>query len=67
MEDLRTTLEAARDAYRRRDWPAVRAGFEHARAGSELAADDLFQLSDAEWWLGHVDEAIGFAEAAYRL
>lgn len=67
MEDLSSVLEAARDAYRRRDWPAVADGFERARANGELTADDLFQLSDAEWWLGHVDQAIGFAEAAYRL
>ncbi|HET9292355.1 MAG TPA: hypothetical protein VFQ49_14855, partial [Actinomycetes bacterium] len=37
MDDA-ARLEAARDAYRRRDWVAARQGFTAARAAGELAA-----------------------------
>jgi hypothetical protein len=65
MDDT-ARLEAARDAYRRRDWVAARQGFTAARAAGELAAADLDALGDAAWWLGEVEEASAVLEAAYR-
>jgi hypothetical protein len=65
MDDA-ARLEAARDAYRRRDWAAAREGFVAARAAGELAAADLDALGDAAWWLGEVEEASAVLEAAYR-
>jgi hypothetical protein len=66
MDDAARLLEAARDAYRRRDWGAAREGFTAARAAGELAAADLDALGDAAWWLGEVEEASAVLEAAYR-
>lgn len=66
MNDLSTILDAARDAYRRRDWPAAREGFKGARRIGPLDVDDLYQLSDAEWWLGHIDAAVELGEVAFR-
>jgi DNA-binding CsgD family transcriptional regulator len=67
MVDPSSLLAAARDAYRRRDWPGTRETFERARAhGVELTADDLKHLSDAAWWLGEVEVTLGVAEEAYR-
>jgi DNA-binding NarL/FixJ family response regulator len=59
-------LQAARDAYRRRDWPEARERFAAARATGELAAGDLEALADAAWWLGEFDEASATLEEAYR-
>ena len=66
MDEVAGTLAAARDAYRRRDWPAARAGFLAARAAGELGAADLDALGDAAWWLGELDEASAALEAACR-
>lgn len=66
MQDPSSVLSAARDAYRRHDWLAARDGFTEARSIGTLAIDDLYQLSDAEWWLGHVDAAIELGEVAFR-
>lgn len=67
MVDPSSLLAAARDAYRRRDWPATREAFERARAqGIGLTADDLKHLSDATWWLGEIEATLGLAEDAYR-
>lgn len=66
MGEAGEVLEAARDAYRRRDWAAARGGFATARAAGELAAADLDALADAAWWLGDVEEASAVLEEAYR-
>jgi DNA-binding NarL/FixJ family response regulator len=66
VEDVGEVLQAARDAYRRRDWPEARARFAAARAAGELAAADLDALADAAWWLGEFDEASATLEEAYR-
>jgi hypothetical protein len=66
MDDAARLLEAARDAYRRRDWAAARERFTAARAAGELAAADLDALGDAAWWLSEVEEASAVLEAAYR-
>ena len=57
MDQAAEVLQAARDAYRRRDWPGARGGFTAARAAGELAAEDLEAFSDAAWWLGDGDAA----------
>ncbi|HEX3214278.1 MAG TPA: LuxR C-terminal-related transcriptional regulator [Actinomycetota bacterium] len=67
MGEAELVLEAARDAYRRRDWAGARERFAAARAlGGELAAGDLDALADAAWWLGDVEEASAVLEEAYR-
>ena len=66
MGEAGEVLEAARDAYRRRDWAAARERFAAARAAGELAAADLDALADAAWWLGDVEEASAVLEEAYR-
>ncbi|MGH2789087.1 MAG: LuxR C-terminal-related transcriptional regulator [Actinomycetota bacterium] len=67
MDDATLNLEAARDAYARRDWLGARDGFRAARDAGELSADDLHIWADAAWWLGLVDESIAAAEEAYRM
>jgi DNA-binding NarL/FixJ family response regulator len=66
VDGVGEVLEAAREAYRRRDWAGARERFAAARAAGELAAADLDALADAAWWLGEVDEASAVLEAAYR-
>jgi hypothetical protein len=48
---------AAREAYRKRDWATARDGFLTIRAGEPLVAADLDALADSAWWLGLADEA----------
>jgi DNA-binding CsgD family transcriptional regulator len=66
MTSATDQLEAARDAYARRVWPEARAAFEAAREHTALSADDLYQLGDAAWWMGAMDEATHVWEEAYR-
>lgn len=66
MDDVAEVLAAARDAYRRRNWPDAYGLFTRAREASALAAEDLNALSDVAWWLGRVDESLETGEAAYR-
>jgi DNA-binding NarL/FixJ family response regulator len=66
MDQAAEVLQAARDAYRRRDWPGARERFTAARAAGELAAEDLEAFSDAAWWLGEVDESLAVLAEAYR-
>jgi ATP/maltotriose-dependent transcriptional regulator MalT len=67
MGDATQILDAARDAYARRDWPGARAGFRAGRDAGELSADDLHIWADAAWWLGLVDESLAAAEEAHRM
>lgn len=67
MEDVNKILEAARDAYGRRDWPNARDRFNAARQYGVLSADDVYALADSAWWLGLVDESLNAYEEAYRL
>jgi DNA-binding NarL/FixJ family response regulator len=67
MADTADLLEAARDAYRRRDWVAARAHFGAARAEEPLGAEDLYALSNCAWWLGDLDEALPVQQEVYRL
>lgn len=66
MVDVSEALQAAREAYGRRDWPRARELFTAARADVELSAEDLYALSDAAWWMGAADESITTCEQAYR-
>lgn len=66
MNDPRAILEAARDAYRRRDWPAAWELYRSARELVDLEADDCHAMGDAAWWMGRVDEANAGFEAAFR-
>ena len=66
MSELTGMADAARDAYRRRQWSEARELFRSCRQVGDLTADDLAALADSAWWLGLVDESIECAEAAYR-
>lgn len=66
MTDIDDELQAARDAHRRRDWLAARAGFLAAAQAKPLDADDLSALCDAAWWLGEAGEAVDYGVQAYR-
>ncbi|MDQ3662899.1 MAG: LuxR C-terminal-related transcriptional regulator [Actinomycetota bacterium] len=67
MDDVTEPLESARDAFRRRDWPAALEGFSVVRQNVELSAEDLSALGDCAWWLGDIDQAMAAYEGAYRL
>jgi class 3 adenylate cyclase len=59
------SLEAGRDAARRRAW---RDAYEHLTAADEdgrLGAEDIESLAEAAWWTGRLDEAIELRERAY--
>jgi hypothetical protein len=59
-------LVEARAAYCRRDWKTAWTGFAAAHAAGDLAAEDLFALSDVAWWLGDVETSVSAGEEAYR-
>ena len=65
--DTDTTLEQARTAYARGDWPAARAAFRDAQSTAPLDADDLVRLAMSEWWLGDAVASMEIAEEVYRL
>lgn len=66
MTDVTETIRAAREAYERREWPITRDLFTAAIAVADLDAEDLLILSDAAWWMGHMDESLRIGEEAYR-
>ena len=59
------SLEAGRDAARRRAWRDAYEFLRSADGDGRLTADDLESLADAAWWTGRLDEAIGLRERAY--
>jgi len=61
-----TTLEAAREAYARRDWRAARDGFRRVAGDGALATEDLYALSQCLWWLGEIEDCIRLLEEGYR-
>lgn len=63
MGDDRDTVQAAREAYARRDWTTAREGF---RAVGELGTEDLASLADASWWLGLVEESLQLSEQVHQ-
>jgi DNA-binding CsgD family transcriptional regulator len=58
------TIELARDAVARRDWPAAYEHF-HSATLEALTADDLAGLADAAWWLSRFEESIDARQRAY--
>jgi tetratricopeptide (TPR) repeat protein len=59
------SLEAGRDAARRRAW---RNAYDLLRSADEsrgLAGEDIQRLAEAAWWTGRLDEAIALRERAY--
>jgi DNA-binding NarL/FixJ family response regulator len=60
-------LEAAHEAFGRREWAAARDRFNAARETVPLAADDWYALAEAAWWLGLIDESLTAWAKAYQL
>jgi ATP/maltotriose-dependent transcriptional regulator MalT len=59
-------LAEARAAYRQRNWPRAHQRFRAAWQAGEVEADDLYQASDAAWWMGDNAAFFEACEAAYR-
>ena len=62
---LDDSLEAGRDAARRRAWRDAYELLGKANEDGSLGAEDLEQLAEAAWWTSHLDEAIDLRERAY--
>ena len=62
---LDDSLEAGRDAARRRAWRDAYELLGKANEDGLLGAEDLEQLAEAAWWTSHLDEAIDLRERAY--
>ena len=62
---LDDSLEAGREAARRRAWRDAYELLGKANEDGLLGAEDLEQLAEAAWWTGHLDEAIDLRERAY--
>jgi DNA-binding CsgD family transcriptional regulator len=60
------TLNRARTAYARRDWPAAYRELKAAQERESLSADDLYALGDAAWWLGLMRETLAVCEECYQ-
>lgn len=56
-------LQAAREAFARRDWTTAR---QHFRAAEERSIDDEADLATACWWLGLADENVRANEEVHR-
>jgi class 3 adenylate cyclase len=56
------TLDVARDAVKRHDWPSAVDAFGEVDGEIDLSPADLVMLGDALWWSGRPDEA----EDAYQ-
>jgi class 3 adenylate cyclase len=59
------SLEAGRQAARRRAWREAYDLLLAADSDGALPADDLGSLAEAAWWTGRLDEAIELRERAY--
>ena len=64
-QSLRVSLDSARDALARHDWPAAYDGLDGL--DDDAPADALEARADAAWWLGKLDEAIELRERAFGL
>jgi class 3 adenylate cyclase len=62
---LDDSLEAGREAARRRAWREAYDLLRSADEDGRLAADDLVSLAESAWWTGHLDEAIELRERAF--
>jgi class 3 adenylate cyclase len=59
------SLEAGRDAARRRAWRNAYDLLLSADESGGLAGEDIESLAEAAWWTGRLDEAIALRERAY--
>jgi class 3 adenylate cyclase len=59
------SLEAGRQAVRRRAWREVYDLLRGADEDGKLTAEDLENLAEAAWWTGRLEEAITLRERAY--
>ncbi|WP_258805823.1 LuxR family transcriptional regulator [Pseudarthrobacter sp. NS4] len=66
MPELDQLLMSGREAFARRDWPAVASNLAAAALRAPLATGDLQALASSSWWLGNVPEALAGAEELYR-
>jgi class 3 adenylate cyclase len=62
---LDDSLEAGRDAARKRAWREAYDLLSRASAEEALGAEDLELLAESAWWTGRLEEAIDFRERAY--
>jgi class 3 adenylate cyclase len=62
---LDDSLEAGREAARKRAWRDAYELLQKADADGLLGAPDLEHLGEAAWWTGRLEEAIDFRERAY--
>lgn len=60
-----TSVERARDAVSREDWPGAYALLSDVDQ-DDLAPEDLDGLADAAWWLCRIDDSIAARHKAYR-
>ena len=59
------TLEVARNAVRRHDWPSAIEAFDEIDDPADLSPDDLVLLGDALWWSARPDEAEDHYQKAF--
>jgi class 3 adenylate cyclase len=59
------SLEAGREAARKRAWRDAYELLQKADSEGLLSAEDLEHLGEAAWWTGRLEEAIDFRERAY--
>jgi hypothetical protein len=66
VDPVAESVQRARKAFARRDWPAAYKAFMQAQTRGSLDPDDLTKLADAAWWLGRVDDSVTAGGEAYR-
>ena len=59
------SLEAGREAARKRAWSEAYRLFQDANTDCSLGAEDLERFAEAAWWTGRLEEAIDLRERAY--
>ena len=64
--ERRSSLERARDAYRRRAWAAAHAAFARAERKEPLAAGDLEAFALSAYMLGRDEDYLGTLERAHH-
>lgn len=61
---LDDSLEAGREAARKRAWRDAYELLQKADAGGLLGAEDLQHFAEAAWWTGHLEQGIDLRERA---
>jgi class 3 adenylate cyclase len=62
---LDDSLEAGREAARKRAWRDAYELLQKPNAEGRLEAQDLESFAEAAWWTGHLEQAIDLRERAY--